>query len=224
MKLITDHTHFIVIVFIYSVWKFSDMYLKYMTNFTIELSKNFTDIKKCTWLVWLTLFFPTVVVLVLHGCLEVMVLLLLLMPMGTCMCMKRQALSSYISPCCKFWFEHVFTLFFSFFFFPRAKMVQMILHFLLSRIQCSFLLRMHVTVRCWNWLLFCYQVVLVVLHIWIFPFYYLFICLNWFFFFFFKTMSSSSNNTSSRCNSRVYYSTRRIWCMCNLSIKKKWCL
>ena len=30
------------------------------------------------------------------------------------------------------------------------------------------------------------------------------------FFFFFKTMSSSSNNTSSRCNSRVYYSTRRI--------------
>lgn len=186
MKLITDHTHFIVIVFIYSVWKFSDMYLKYMTNFTIELSKNFTDIKKCTWLVWLTLFFPTVVVLVLHGCLEVMVLLLLLMPMGTCMCMKRQALSSYISPCCKFWFEHVFTLFFSFFFFPRAKMVQMILHFLLSRIQCSFLLRMHVTVRCWNWLLFCYQVVLVVLHIWIFPFYYLFLCLNWFFFFFLR--------------------------------------
>ena len=117
MKLITDHMHFIVIVFIYSVWKFSDMYLKYMTNFTIELSKNFTDIKKCTWLVWLTLFFPTVVVLVLHGCLEVMVLLLLLMPMGTCMCMKRQALSSYISPCCKFWFEHVFTLFFFLFSF-----------------------------------------------------------------------------------------------------------
>lgn len=108
-------------------------------------------IKKSTWLVWLTLFFPTVVVLVLHGCLEGMELLLLLMLMGTCTCMKRQALNSYISPCCVFWFEHVFTLiFFLFFFFPRAKMAQMILHSLLSKIQCSFLLRMHVTVRCWN--------------------------------------------------------------------------